>query len=64
MSEETKPAQEELKKRIEDLEKAAKKYRTKLEETIKSRPLTSVGIAFVGAIVLGVLIGKAGSRRT
>ncbi|NIM45050.1 MAG: hypothetical protein GTN80_04365 [Nitrososphaeria archaeon] len=68
MSEEEKPTEEkptikELQEKIADIEKVLVKYRSELEETVKSRPLASAGVILVAGIVLGVLIGTAVSRR-
>ncbi len=64
MSEETKTTLAELQKKIEDVQETAEKYRTELEEMIKSKPMASAGIIFAGGIVLGLLIGTAVSRRS
>ncbi len=63
MTEKVNPTIEDLQKRIEDMEEAAKKYRIQLEESVRSRPLESVAMFFAGGVVFGVLIGLAISRR-
>ena len=63
MAEKVKPSIEELQKRIEDIEKAAAKYKGLMEEKVRSRPLESVAMFLAGGIVLGILIGLAVSRR-
>ena len=64
MTERIKPSIEELHRRIEDMEKVAESYKMKLEEGIRSKPLESAGIIFVGGVVLGILVGVAVSRRS
>ena len=63
MSEKIKPTIEDLQKRIQSMEQTARMYRAQLEETIRSKPLQSVGLIFVGGFVLGILLGVAVSRR-
>lgn len=63
MAEGEKPSIEELKKRVEDIEKAAAEYKSLLEERVRSRPLESVAMFLAGGVVLGILIGLAISRR-
>jgi F0F1-type ATP synthase assembly protein I len=64
MAEKIKPTIEDLQRRLEDMEKMSEKYKTMLEERIRSKPLESAGMIFIGGIVLGVLIGAAVSRRS
>lgn len=63
MAEGEKPSIEELKKRVEDIEKAVTEYKSLLEERVRSRPLESVAMFLAGGVVLGILIGLAISRR-
>ena len=63
MSEKIKLTVEDLQKRVQSIEEKARMYRTQLEETIKSKPLQSAGLIFVGGFVLGILLGVAVSRR-
>ena len=64
MAEKIKPTIEDLQKRMQSIEEKAQVYKTQLEETIKSKPLQSAGIVFVGGIILGILVGLAVSRRS
>ena len=64
MTEKIKPTMEDLQKRMQNIEETAQMYKTQLEETIKSKPLQSAGIIFVGGIILGILVGIAVSRRS
>lgn len=64
MAEKIKPTIEDLQRRLEGMEKITDKYKMVLEERIRSKPLESAGLIFVGGIILGVLIGAAVSRRS
>ena len=64
MSDEVKPKVEDLQKKIEDVSKLAKEYKSELEERMKSRPLQSAGIILIAGLILGVLIGTSVSRRS
>jgi len=64
MTEKIKPTTEELQKRIEEVRELSKKYRSELEDRVKTRPLESAGIIFVAGLVLGILIATSKSRRS
>ncbi len=64
MTEKIKPTTEELQKRIEEVRKLSEKYRSELEDRVKTRPLESAGIIFVAGLVLGILIATSKSRRS
>ncbi|MCK5604659.1 hypothetical protein KAR91_22410 [Candidatus Pacearchaeota archaeon] len=64
MTEKIKPTTEELQKRIEEVRELSEKYRSELEDRVKTRPLESAGIIFVAGLVLGILIATSKSRRS
>lgn len=64
MAERIKPTIEDLQRRLEEMEKTSEKYKMMLEERIRSKPLESAAMIFIGGIVLGVLIGACTSRRS
>ncbi|WP_455277264.1 hypothetical protein [[Eubacterium] cellulosolvens] len=62
-SEKVKARVDELYKRIEDMRKLADEYKFELEETIKAKPLESIGVIFIAGLIFGILLGTTSSRR-
>jgi ElaB/YqjD/DUF883 family membrane-anchored ribosome-binding protein len=62
-SEKVKARVDELHKRVGDMRKLADEYKFELEETIKTRPLESIGVIFIAGLIFGILLGTTSSRR-
>ena len=54
---------EELQKKTTDMRRFSDEYKFELEETIKSRPLESIGVIFIAGLILGIFLGTTASRR-
>ena len=60
---ETKPAIEDLQKKIKDVKKLADDSKAMLEDKMKRRPLESASMIFVAGVILGALLSSAIARR-
>ena len=63
LSERIKPTIEDLQQRMHNAEETALIYKTRLEETIRNKPMRATGIVFAIGTVLGILLGMAVSKR-
>jgi F0F1-type ATP synthase assembly protein I len=61
-SEEVKPSIEDLYMKIKDVKKIADDSKAIIEKRMRSRPLESAAMIFVGGVILGVLIGSTRRR--